>query len=186
MKRFNKYYVFVLTCVLMLASALALTSAYAESPVPVDVNVVNQANVNVINKVDNPVPVGDVQNPAFNPFQVDTRFSLGRGEGAAEAVLPGAGQPGQRVVIEHVTVAASVPEGQQIVAYIKVGEIEHSLVLTSQGNWGNSRRLRASQPIRLYSVGGGDGIAFAGVERSSSSGSASFYFTVSGYLVDLP
>jgi hypothetical protein len=46
--------------------------------------------------------------------------------------------------------------------------------------------LRASQPIRLYSVGGGDGIAFAGVERGNSAGLASFYFAVSGYLVDLP
>ena len=71
-------------------------------------------------------------------------------------------------------------------AYIKLGEIKHALVLTPQANWGNWPYYRASQPIRLYSVGGGDGIAFAGVERSDSDGVASFYFTVSGHLVDLP
>ena len=155
------------------------------SPPPFDVKVVNEPNVSVINTPKNPLPVGDVQNPAFNPFQVDAQFSLRRGEGAAEAVLPPAGNEGQRVVIEHVTVAASIPEGQGVVAYIKLGEIKHSLVLTLQEGW-SSPRLRASQPIKLYSLGGGDGIAFAGVERSHTRGSASFYFTVSGYLVDLP
>ena len=152
---------------------------------PFDVKVVNDPGVSVINTPKNPLPVGDVQNPAFSPFQVDVRFSLGRGEGAGEAVLPPAGNEGQRAVIEHVTVAASVPEGQGVVAYIKLGEIKHSLVLVLQKGW-SSPRLRASQPIKLYSMGGGDGIAFAGIERSHTRGSASFYFTVSGYLVDLP
>lgn len=155
-----------------------------KNPPPFDANVVPEASV--INTPRNPLPVGDVQNPAFSPFQMDVSFSLGRDEGAAEAVLPPAGNEGQRVVIEHVTVAASVPGSQGIVAYIKIGEIKHSLVLTSQEGWSNPKRLRASQPIKLYSVGGGDGMAFAGVERSHSTGSASFYFTISGYLVDLP
>lgn len=153
---------------------------------PFDVNVTNDPHVSVINTPKNPVPVGDVQNPAFAPFQVDVRFTLGRGEGAAEAALPPAGNEGQRVVIEHVTVAASIPRTQGIVAYIKIGEIEHSLVLTPQEGWTNPKRLRASQPIKLYSIGGGDGIGFAGVERSHNTGTASLYFTISGYLVDLP
>jgi len=155
-------------------------------PPPFDVNVANEPNVSVINTPKNPLPVGDVQNPAFNPFQVERRFSLGRGEGAAEAVLPPVGNEDQRVVIEHITVDASVPRSQGIVAYIKLGEIQHALVLTRQEGWSSSPRLRASQPIKLYSVGGGDGLAFAGVERSHTTGSASVYFTVSGYIVDLP
>ena len=146
---------------------------------------VKEPGVSISNTPKNPVPVGEVQNPAFSPFQVDARFSLGRGEGAGEAVLPPAGNARQRVVIEHVTVAASVPDGQGAVAYIKLGEIKHSLVLVLQDGW-SSPRLRASQPIKLYSLGGGDGMAFAGIERSATRGSASFYFTVSGYLVDLP
>ena len=161
--------------------------AAAETPVPpVDVRVLNQPDVRVANTVKNPVPVGDAQNPAFNPFQVDARFSLGRGVGSAEAALPGIGNDGQRVVIEHVTVDASVPAGQRTVAYIKIGEIKHALVLTDQGPWGSTHRYRASQPIRLYSIGGGEGFAMAGIERSASAGTGSFYFTVSGYLVDLP
>ena len=118
------------------------------------------------------------------PFQVDVRFSLGRGEGSREAVVPPAGQEGQRVVIEHVTVAASVPARQGIVAYVKIGEINHALVLTAQKGWSNPQRFRASQPIRLYTTGGGGGMALAGVERSQTTGSASVYFTFSGYLTD--
>ena len=157
-----------------------------DPPPPFDVSVTNDPRVSVINTPKNPLPVGDVQNPAFNPFQVDARFDLRRGEGAAEAALPPVGNGDQRVVIEHVTVAASVPGSQGIVAYVKIGEIKHALVLTPQEGWSRPQRYRASQPIKLYSVGGGDGIAFAGVERSHTSGLASFYFTVSGYLVDLP
>jgi len=149
------------------------------------VQVVNQPNVTVVNTPKIPIPVGEIQNPAFQPFQVDVRFSLGRGEGAGEAVLPRVGNANQRVVIEHVTVDALIPDGQRVVAYLKLGEILHSLVLTSQGDWGDDR-YRASQPIRLYSLGGAIGFGLAGVERSRTTGSANFYFTVSGYLVDLP
>ena len=96
MKRFRRKCLLVPFLLLALATALAFTSAYAQTegppPTPLfDVNVVNQPNVNVGNTIKNPVPVGDVQNPAFSPFQVDARFSLRRGEGAAEAVLPGVG-----------------------------------------------------------------------------------------------
>jgi hypothetical protein len=72
---------------------------------PFDVVVMNDPHVSVINTPRQPLPVVDVQNPVFSTFQVDARFSLRRGEGAAEAVPP-AGRAGQRVVIEHVTVAA--------------------------------------------------------------------------------
>lgn len=170
-----------------LAALLGSVRAVAETPVPpVDVEVVNQPDVNIVNTPKNPVPVGDILNPAFKPFQVQARFSLGRGEGAAEAVLPGVGNANQRVVIEHVTADAQVPDGQRVVAYINVGDVLHSLVLTYQGDWGSTDRYRASQPIRLYALGGGLGFGLAGVERSRTTGSANFYFTVSGYLVDLP
>ena len=153
---------------------------------PFNVNVVNDPRVSVVTSPENPVLVGDVQNPAFNPFQVDVSFSLDRGEGSGEAVIPPAGNDGQRLVIEHVTVAARAPRSQGVIAYIKLGEIKHALVLTRQDGWGSRQSLRASQPIKLYSLGGGDGMAFAGIERSSTTGQADFYFTVSGYAVDLP
>ena len=89
------------------------------------------------------------------------------------------------VVIEHVTVDASIPEGQRAAAHIRIGEIEHALVLTDQRSWSSTHRYRASQPIRLYSMGGGAGFAVAGIQRNATAGSASFYFTVSGYLIQL-
>lgn len=187
MKPKYKIFLSAASCILTLAIHYDPNLTAAEIPVPpVDVQVVNQPNVSVINGPKNPIAVGEMQNPAFKPFQVESRFSLGRGEGAAEAVLPGVGNANQRVVIEHVTVDAQVPDGQRAVAYINIGDILHSLVLTFQGNWGSSDRYRASQPIRLYSIGGGLGFGLAGVERNRTTGSASFYFTVSGYLVDLP
>ena len=153
---------------------------------PFNVNIVNDPRVTVVTSPENPVLVGDLRNPAFNPFQLDVRFSLRRGEGSGEAVIPPAGRDNQRLVIEHVTVAASAPRSQGIIAYIKLEEIEHALVLTRQDGWGRRQYLRASQPIKLYARGGGDGMAFAGIERSSTTGQADFYFTVSGYAVDLP
>jgi hypothetical protein len=158
----------------------------AKTPAPLGVSVLNQPNVSVVNAAGNPVPVVDAKDPSLNPFQVDRSFSLRRGEGSAEAVLGPVGNDRQRVVIEHVTVDAVMPEDQRAIAYIKIGEIKHALVLTSQGIWGPSHRYRTSQPIRLYAIGGGIGFALAGIERTSTEGSASYYFTVSGYLVDLP
>lgn len=189
MKRFRRKCLLVPFLLLALATALAFTSAYAQTegppPTPLfDVNVVNQPDVRIINPIE-PLPVRQV--PAFTPFLSEARFFLGRGEGVIEAALPDPGSnESQRVVIEHVTVAASLPQGQSVVAYIRLGGMNHSLVLTSQGLWGSSQRFRASQPIRLYTFGGQVGIAFAGIERSSTTGSADFYFTVSGYFADLP
>jgi NADH:ubiquinone oxidoreductase subunit 4 (subunit M) len=59
-------------------------------------------------------------------------------------------------------------------------------VLTFQGVWGSAHRYTASQPIRLYSFGGGIGLISAIIERSSNTGSATVYVTLSGHLVDLP
>ncbi len=154
-----------------------------EPPPPFDTDVANGTDTSVVPAPKIPVPLEGVQNCAFNPFQVEARLELGRGEGAGEAALPPAGDEGQRIVIEHVTIAASVPARQGIVAYIKIGEIKHSLVLTAQKGWSNPQRFRASQPIKLYSIGGGEGMGFAGVERSHTTGSASFYFTISGYVL---
>ena len=76
----------------------------------------------------------------------------------------------------------------------EVRAIRQALAITEEVFREVYRSLRPGQTEKAVSWkiktlihrGGGDGIAFAGVERSSSSGSASFYFTVSGYLVDLP
>ena len=155
----------------------------SDPPPPFDKDITNEPDPRAGRVPASRVPLRNGQNCAISPFQVDVRFSLGRGEGSKEAVVPPAGHEGQRVVIEHVTLAVSVPARQGIVAYVKIGEIQHALVLTAQKGWSNPR-FRASQPMSLYSVGGGAGMAFAGVERSQTTGSASVYFTVSGYLMD--
>ncbi len=174
---------------LALATVLALArpSAQTEQPNPTppfNVNVVNEPSFKLIPPIE-PLPV---QVPEFEPFQVEHRFTLARGEGAGEGALSledggNIGQEGQHVVIEHVTLAASIPVGQNVIAYIKIGEMKHALVLTPQGTWGSSQILRASQPIKLYSSGGGVGVGWGGVQRSSTTGTASFYFTASGYVM---
>jgi hypothetical protein len=54
----------------------------------------------------------------------------------------------------------------------------------------NDAQARKEDPMRTLLaarwIGGGVGFAAAGIERNATAGSASFYFTVSGYLVDLP
>ena len=87
------------------------------------------------------------------PFQVDVRFSLGRGEGSREAVVPPDGQEGQRVLIENVTVAASVPARQEIVdgleaedRLIPVDGLNHA---PDDGEKGTGRKLTAhALPVR--------------------------------------
>ena len=153
-------------------------------PPPFDTDVDSDPNSDVGGTPRNPREFAERNPGGFTPFQIEADFSLRRGEGSAEAALPPAGNEHQIVIIEHVTVAASIPRDQGIVAYVKVGEIKHTLVLTLQQGWSNPQLFRASQPIKLYSTGGGEGIAFAGVERSRSTGSASIHFTASGYLVD--
>jgi hypothetical protein len=143
-----------------------------------DVNVVNNAKVTVTNRVQ----VRDVANPAFQPFQAEVVMTIREGTGAQQSTIPPA-PDGKRLVIEHVTVDALVPVGQRVLARIKAGsDIEHALVLTSQGfgHW------VTSQPIRLYTLGGGVGSGFAVIERSTSEGEVSAVFTISGHLVDLP
>ena len=182
MKKFDKY---VISCLLLFACALVPTSTHAKQIQ--DVNVVNTPNINIINKVDNPLPVGDVQNPAFQPFEVMRRIDVEEGTSVISATMPPAGNENQRAVIEHVTVDARVPLSQNIVVRIgQTGEIEHSLVLTSQGDWGKTHRYTASQPIRLYSFGGGIGLISAIIERNSDLGAATVSVTLSGHLVDLP
>ena len=147
-----------------------------------DVNVVNNAKVTVVNRANNAAFVRDAQNPAFQPFQAEVVMVIPEGAGAQQNIIPAAPE-GKRLVIEHVTVDALVPAGQRVLARIKAGsDVEHALVVTSQGfgHW------VTSQPIRLYTLGGGLGSGFAIVERSASDGQVTAVFTVSGHLVDLP
>ena len=175
----------LVTCGLLLAGVVAPASAPAKQIL--DVNVLNAPNVTVINKASNPLAVGDVQNPAFQPFAVDRLITVPNGTHVQATTLPPVGNDTQRAVIEHVTVDARVPLGQNIVVRIgQTGEVEHSLVLTSQGIWGSTHRYLASQPIRLYSVGGGVGVISFIVERGSDADSVTVNVTLSGHLVDLP
>jgi hypothetical protein len=172
----------------MLVSALALTTPQAASGAQIkDVNVANTPNVNISNKVDNPIPVADAQNAAFQPFVAMHHMSVPNGAPVQEDTYPPAPE-NKRLVIEHVTVDARVPSSQRIVVYITGGDTEifHALVLTSQGTFGTSDRYVASQPIRLYVEGGGIGGGWLRIERSSDSGLVSADFTISGHLVDLP
>jgi len=188
MTRFNKHSLLGALSLLMLVSALALTTPQAASGAQTkNVNVANTPNVNISNKVDNPIPVADAQNPAFQPFVWVHHMAVPNGGAVQQDTYPPAPE-NKRLVIEHVTVDARVPSSQRIVVYITGSDpdIFHALVLTSQGTFGTSDRYVASQPIRLYVTGGGVGGGFLRIERSSSSDLVSADFTISGYLVDLP
>jgi len=137
-------------------------------------------NVRVINSSAEPVPVFDVDNPAFQPFQVNFPAS-------SDPFPPLAVPEGKRLVIEHVTSNA-----------FSTGDVFWITVLTTAGGQfathlfpmsklgvapsGNNVYGMAAQ-TRIYADPGtnvniqGDGLGAPGVSRFAS---------ISGYLVDVP
>jgi len=158
-------------------------------------------DVNVVNTDKYPVPVYDVNNPAFQPFQIYRSFSLGAGiyVNSFNFEVP----EGKRLVIEYVSADVEIPSGQKFYAYIQTiinvpsgfNTANHNLVPHFTGSFytpflrvykdvfsiGHVVRLYAdpiSSPI-FHSV------TFT-LNRFSNSGVAEVRASISGYLIDMP
>ena len=97
---------------------------------------------------------------------------------------------GKRLVIEFVTMTGQVPPGQfaeimEITTNAGSGGISHPLVIHAQppAVIGDSV-FRSNQDLRLYATGGSNVTVL--FRRTSSAGQATFFATISGYLVDAP
>jgi len=154
------------------------------------------SSVQVVNGPANPVPVRDVDNPTRTPFQSAMARDL-IAAGANIAHFDFALPPGKVVAIEHVSVSADVPPGQQVSVKlycqgssgtgfpdlpVEAGYAEHSLVVTFQGTFGGNSRFVSSQAVKCYGFGP-QGLR-VNVERNGLAGATgNITAAVSGYLI---
>jgi hypothetical protein len=156
---------------------------------PPPVTVTQPVNVQVINSDTAPVQTQDVDNPAFQPFQLKQEFSylegtLGR---AASVSVP----PGKRLVIEFISVFAILPTGQNPTTnWIQVTNINgisvnHYFSASFQGNYSATENIFVgSTPTRLYCNPGSTFQIF--FRRNKDTGAGLAFVSLSGYYVNVP
>jgi hypothetical protein len=120
------------------------------------------------------------------PFQstVTLEMDTGQLQDFQSLVVP----PGRRLVIEHVSAHAALPNGQAVFQLrLDVAEaaggalLSHFLVLEPQGSrLGIGDYFAASQAVRLYAVGSARAAAF----RTADAGFGFVELTISGFVVD--
>jgi hypothetical protein len=133
-------------------------------------------------------PVRDVDNPAGNPHSDGIGFTFASGITTTVNLTPV--PAGKRLVIEYVSVTASVPSGQTGFFFIdsRAGGVlaVHSIPATQKfadTAFAGTDLIVTGQSLRLYAdPGTTPTISF---RRSSSSGGASFQAFWSGYYVNL-
>lgn len=183
MERVKKYLIGLIGfAILILVFTLAHPDArHAVAAAFVDVRVVNTAN--------KPALVRDVDHPARQPFQKEVIVNLAAGENEAQDFVPISIPSGQRFVMEHASATGFVPAGQKLRMFVLTrlnSELtSHALVSTPQGTFDGGRDVfTASQPLRLY-AGTGDFIKVV-AQRNATAVNGFVFFSVSGYLVDVP
>ena len=161
-------------------------------PPPFDVNVVNTplpvtGTVTVGNLGDSPLPVRDVDNPARQPVQARANCSVTIETGCLPTIytVPA----GKRLVIEYASMDANVPAGElaQLAIATRTGgeTVEHAFPLTPPSvAFSAGRAANVGQQVRLY-ADPGTSVVVTG-SRSGFGSPASFIFTISGHLVDVP
>jgi hypothetical protein len=156
------------------------------------------ASVKVVNTSAEPVPVTGAGGQPI-PVQVVDDFAAKTPFRDGHIAVFDDGSPGEavffdvtegkRLVIEHVSVSATLPIGQKIAMelVIPVGllsGIPYSFVVTTVGTFpiagSNKDMLVASQQVRLYADVGFN----VNLKRNNSSGTGSAVVSISGHLVD--
>jgi hypothetical protein len=151
-------------------------------------------NVRIANT---PLPTRDVDNAARQPIQVQAGQGLGQFTGLPVAVytVP----PGKRLVVEHFSSELGTATGTAVDRYFIAvaddpsqpgsGSFAHFIPPSYHAPCGpcvaGTELWVTSQPIRMY-VDAGKALV-AGVSLSASAGPNTFvFYSVSGYLVDVP
>jgi hypothetical protein len=146
-------------------------------------------DVRVVNTASRPANVRDVDDFARQPFQKEIIANLVPGADEVQEFVPITIPPGKRFVMEHASATGFVPAGQKlrmfVVTRLNSELTSHALVATPQGAFEGGRDVfTASQPIRLYA--GTDDFIKVVAERNSTAVNGFVFFSVSGYLVDVP
>lgn len=145
-------------------------------------------DVEVVNTLDNPALIRDVDSPARQPFQAAVEGTMGAGtEGINLFVTV---PTGKRLVIEYVSGTCFVPGGQKCI--FSVGTIVnnaatstfHNLQTEVVGPFGSEDLFRAGEQVRIYGDGGTSVTLRA--DRDQPTGNATVRMSLSGHLVDLP
>ena len=127
---------------------------------------------------------GDPPTKDATPFQQEIHVGIpaGAGEGFAFSTQIPAGQ---RLIIENVSVQASLPAGQRPLILIDTTSggttIQHVIPVTLQGTFSGYDEMLASQPMRLYSDPGS--YVEISVFLNSLAGPTDVWVKVSGKLV---
>jgi len=160
----------------------------ASSSVSGSVSITGTPNVSVINTPSSPVPTRDVDNAARQPFQVSVSgdFRDDHTEAVGQISVPA----GKRFVIEYVTGAYVIPSGEKITAtdlsLLQNNSVTPVFGATFTGtDTGANDIFILSQLTRLYADAGTPSISIIGI-RNSPSGTGQAFWTLSGYLVNLP
>jgi hypothetical protein len=143
-------------------------------------------SVLITNKANNPVFIKDVDLAARQPFQWDKTVDFDPSQlgGSASFTVPA----GKRLVIEFVSGDIFVTKGKIVTFGVNTTvngtATAHHLLLTPQGGSGGYiESYLASQSLRLYADS--NTTVTLGV-NSTEGGDTKGFFTVSGYLVNLP
>jgi hypothetical protein len=188
MRKFSLWIIGVALKPVVIAS-LAVVPAHADKP-STPVTVQNPVTLNP--ETENPVTVlGDVTNPALQPFQQELFISTPEGllGGQQSFIVPA----GKRLVIEFVSFGVTWPTGQATTrVFIEVCNstgnacpINYYLPASFQANeFGGDSFFVASSPTRLYADPGSE--VTVAVRRNVTTGTGLATVGVSGHLVTLP
>jgi hypothetical protein len=151
----------------------------------------------VVNSPSEPVPVTldgqiqvDVSNDTLDePYNESRSTSPGAGVDSEDLTFDV--PPGKRLVVESITLRATVPTGQRARCFFNTPEASGMLPVQSQGTvLAGLEDLFGAHPIKLRvdgdpDVGETDEVIVQ-IQRSSTAGTWSMHASVHGYLVPLP
>jgi len=179
MNKFKNYLFSAVCCMaLLLITASIHVGQAVGAPGPQNVNVINT-----------PLPVKEVANPAFQPFQAQGAAIVEFTESSKSFTLVTV-PPGKRLVIEYAEAGGFFADGTKMSAVITttVGgiTIQHQLVMIEQGILSGSLTFAAAQPMRLYADPGTSVIGIVSRGEDHPPGGGGWGVTISGYFVDIP
>ena len=140
----------------------------------------------VENTAANPVPIRDIDSVARQIYQANYGGILNNGEANGCVVLFDV-PAGKRLVIEHATLNAFAPPGQELLFQLVVtnGGFDEYVHYTINAHRPTGGSLYvASDPVKAY--GGPASQVCVSAQRNATAGLVSVGFAASGYMIDAP
>jgi len=129
--------------------------------------------------------ISNADNPAFQPFQATASGAIGNSALVTLTTVPA----NKRLVIEYVSLSASVPTGQKVTGTVTTalqsGFATFAVTVAPQGSDGFKDYYAASQLVRIYADPGSDVSAECVRVPPLGTGTGTCSFAISGYFVDI-